>query len=228
MGRQYCQEGVLRRDSIASCTLVQCTVLYQARLGFISAMRFEETHLDIKSHISADLWRSWFSERQQLIMHMFIWFFSAIGAVASSKMTMILLAGRPAFLCFSQNLTACVCAWIWAGVQQCPHTDAVPSRNPQTAPEYRVLVAKIGVAYGLGFLFTNYSIDMMTASLAETVKSAEPILSVGLAGCLLQEGWPSSKRLLGVLLAVCGVVIASSQRGSGANALGVIAANFSS
>eukprot|EP00658_Telonema_sp_P-2_P048248 TRINITY_DN3670_c0_g1_i2.p1 TRINITY_DN3670_c0_g1~~TRINITY_DN3670_c0_g1_i2.p1 ORF type:complete len:329 (-),score=54.71 TRINITY_DN3670_c0_g1_i2:414-1400(-) len=138
-----------------------------------------------------------------LLFAVVVWYVCAVGAVTSSK-EVLRATQLPCFLCFTQNLTGCIC---------CLARSYGEATVPMSAV-YRPLVLKTGLAYALGFLLTNASIAAMRASVAETVKSIEPVSSVLLAGMCLQEGFPRPRELVGVLLAVLGVITASNSDSS--------------
>eukprot|EP00658_Telonema_sp_P-2_P048249 TRINITY_DN3670_c0_g1_i4.p1 TRINITY_DN3670_c0_g1~~TRINITY_DN3670_c0_g1_i4.p1 ORF type:complete len:186 (-),score=26.21 TRINITY_DN3670_c0_g1_i4:370-927(-) len=122
-----------------------------------------------------------------LLFAVVVWYVCAVGAVTSSK-EVLRATQLPCFLCFTQNLTGCIC---------CLARSYGEATVPMSAV-YRPLVLKTGLAYALGFLLTNASIAAMRASVAETVKSIEPVSSVLLAGMCLQEGFPRPRELVGV------------------------------
>ena len=89
------------------------------------------------------------------------------------------------------------------------------------SPE-KLTVAAIGVTYALGFLFTNTAIAIAAPSFVETVKSAEPLSTVGLAAIALGER-EGPLALLSLFPLVVGVAMASNSPSS-FSALGLILA----
>lgn len=146
-----------------------------------------------------------------------LWYLCACVAVTTSKQ-ILATTHLPAFLCLTQN----VLGWVYCRLA----TAAASGSFEPVAPAFRRLVLKIGVVYAIGFWLTNTSISSMSASLAETIKSFEPITSVALAALFLQEAAPTGTKLIGVLMAVCGVILAT-QSESTANATGVSTAALS-
>ena len=152
-----------------------------------------------------------------LLLAIALWYLCACVAVTTSKQILATIH-LPAFLCLIQNGIGCICCRLV--------TAATSSSFEPIAPAFRPLVLKIGVVYAIGFWLTNTSISMMSASLAETIKSFEPITSVALAAMFLQEAAPTGTKLVGVLMAVCGVILATHSE-STANAAGVSTAALS-
>jgi solute carrier family 35 protein E1 len=55
-------------------------------------------------------------------------------------------------------------------------------------PQAQQIVYRIAISYTFGFIFTNIAFSIVTASFAETVKSAEPLSSVFLGYFFYREG----------------------------------------
>lgn len=116
-----------------------------------------------------------------------VWYTFAVAAITTSKM-MMNMAPLPYLLCTSQFLSA-------LGAMRLLHSlgdDASGSpRQPHVAPsllpKFNTLLTQVALSYTFGFIFTNMAFSVVTASFAETVKSAEPISSVVLGYYLLGE-----------------------------------------
>ena len=116
-----------------------------------------------------------------------VWYTFAVAAITTSKM-MMNMAPLPYLLCTSQFLCA-------LGAMRLLHSlGDEPTGSPRQAhvapsllPKFNALLTQIALSYTFGFIFTNMAFSVVTASFAETVKSAEPISSVVLGYYLLGE-----------------------------------------
>eukprot|EP00658_Telonema_sp_P-2_P048245 TRINITY_DN3670_c0_g1_i1.p1 TRINITY_DN3670_c0_g1~~TRINITY_DN3670_c0_g1_i1.p1 ORF type:complete len:129 (-),score=34.32 TRINITY_DN3670_c0_g1_i1:67-453(-) len=109
-----------------------------------------------------------------LLFAVVVWYVCAVGAVTSSK-EVLRATQLPCFLCFTQNLTGCIC---------CLARSYGEATVPMSAV-YRPLVLKTGLAYALGFLLTNASI----AAMLSLIHISEPtrLLSISYAVFCLKK-----------------------------------------
>mmetsp|Transcript_27789 Transcript_27789/g.50756 ORF Transcript_27789/g.50756 Transcript_27789/m.50756 type:complete len:347 (+) Transcript_27789:64-1104(+) len=128
------------------------------------------------------------------------WYCSAVLCVTSSKVFLV-ATGMPMLLSCLQMVTS----WLWCRSLLLVQGQPLVQLHGRT----RVLVWKTASFYAMGFILTNVSISLMNASLAETIKSAEPISSVVLAALYTTEGWPSIHKLISLVPIVLGVALAS-------------------
>jgi len=120
-----------------------------------------------------------------------IWYSFAIAAVTLSKKIMMEVR-LPNLLCTAQFLSAFVATNMLEDVMGSGHSqdghlhgkEVVRRTRP---PNFTWQMAQIAVSYTFGFVFTNLAFSVVTASFAETVKSAEPISSVIMGFFVLSE-----------------------------------------
>lgn len=138
-----------------------------------------------------------------------LWYGASLIAVASAK-TVLLSVACPASLCSIQFAVALV------GARQLSLRRFGKKGAAAIGKEYLQLesaeywtVAAIGATYALGFLLTNAAIAIAAPSFVETVKSAEPLSTVGLAMVVLGER-EALVSLASLIPLVVGVAMASS------------------
>lgn len=117
-----------------------------------------------------------------------VWYSFAVGAVTLSKKIMNEVP-LPNLLCTAQFLSASVATKMLEDVTSVgtPAGASDASRRLLRPPNFNWQMAQIALSYTLGFVFTNMAFSVVTASFAETVKSAEPISSVLMGFFLLRE-----------------------------------------
>ena len=133
-----------------------------------------------------------------------IWYSFAVAAVTLSKKIMMEVQ-LPNMLCTCQFLSASIATKMLEdvmghgggggvggkgggggdGAEGTPH--AVDRSARYRLPNFTWLLAQIAVSYTFGFVLTNMAFSVVTASFAETVKSAEPISSVIMGFFVLKE-----------------------------------------
>ena len=128
-----------------------------------------------------------------------IWYSFAVAAVTLSKKIMLEVQ-LPNMLCTCQFLSASIATKMLEDVMghgggvggkggggDGAEGHAVDRSARYRLPNFTWLLAQIAVSYTFGFIFTNMAFSVVTASFAETVKSAEPISSVIMGFFVLKE-----------------------------------------
>ena len=139
--------------------------------------------------------------RFKLIACIVIWFGSSAVSTACAKVALSMLApkaGSCALTITSVQFTAAALAAVAACV--------LLRRRPPPAARELVFVS---IAYTLGFLFLNQSLNRLAASFTETVRGLEPLTSFALAWLLGARGSqlvPVTATALGIVLSIGGSV----------------------
>jgi solute carrier family 35 protein E1 len=128
-----------------------------------------------------------------------IWYLFAIGAVTMSKKIMMEVQ-LPSMLCTCQFISAAIATKMLEDVMGDSFSAHSPSqsliqdkvsvpvgRRGGRPNNFMWQMAQIALSYTFGFIFTNLAFSVVTASFAETVKSAEPISSVLMGFVVLNE-----------------------------------------
>jgi len=123
----------------------------------------------------------------------FVWYFFAVMAITTSKQIMLDVQ-LPNMLCTAQFFFALIATKLTSELMS-PNVDSSSSASSSLhksvphhlLPNFNSLLTQIAISYTLGFVFTNMAFSVVTASFAETVKSAEPISSVILGYIILNE-----------------------------------------
>jgi solute carrier family 35, member E1 len=122
----------------------------------------------------------------------FVWYFFAVMAITTSKQIMLDVQ-LPNMLCTAQFFFALVATKLTSDLMS-PNSESLLSASSlhksvphHLLPNFNSLLTQIAISYTLGFVFTNMAFSVVTASFAETVKSAEPISSVILGYIILNE-----------------------------------------
>lgn len=118
-----------------------------------------------------------------------IWYAFAVLAITTSKKIMNEVQ-LPNFLCTTQFVCALVATKFISQLTESNQNNTHKAHigiPHHLLPTFNLLVAQIALSYSLGFIFTNMAFSVVTASFAETVKSAEPISSIALGYLVLNE-----------------------------------------
>jgi len=110
-----------------------------------------------------------------------IWYSCAVAAITTTKKLMNAVP-LPFTLCTSQFCTASIACWIYKNFFSTWRSSKPIQQGAQRT------IYMISVAYTLGFVFTNVSFSIISASFAETIKSGEPLSSVFLGYIFHNEG----------------------------------------
>lgn len=140
-----------------------------------------------------------------------LWYMSAVMTVTTSKKIMNLV-GLPYLLCTTQFLVASFLTFLYTA---CWSKNLKPLQSTIST-----LVYQVSTSYTLGFVFTNVAFSIVSASFAETVKSAEPLSSILLGHMFLNEGTYWTTYL--TLIPICAGVAISSFHDESFNTLGIL------
>ena len=114
-----------------------------------------------------------------------VWYITAIGSITTSKKVMNLVP-FPFMLCTAQFGIASV---ITSFISKYTMSRKFMEKGlTLLQPQAQQIVYRIAISYTFGFIFTNIAFSIVTASFAETVKSAEPLSSVFLGYFFYREG----------------------------------------
>jgi drug/metabolite transporter (DMT)-like permease len=136
------------------------------------------------------------------------WYVSAVFAITTSKKTMNVVP-LPFLLCTTQFVVASALISVY--------TFTMNSYKPVQSA-FQTILYQISSSYTMGFVFTNMAFSIVSASFAETVKSAEPVSSVALAYYYFNEGTTLPTYL--TLIPICTGVAISCLHDDSFNLLG--------
>jgi drug/metabolite transporter (DMT)-like permease len=108
----------------------------------------------------------------------------------------------PLWLCVVQFACAAALGFMYLNVLR-------PSLRVKPAPEAMQTLTRLAFVFTLGFVFVNAGYVVVNVSLAETLRSAEPIFSVLFAKLWLREEYISSVTLLSLAPIVLGGAFSS-------------------
>ena len=134
----------------------------------------------------------------EIILLVFIWYFSAIFSIISSKSAMM-ICPAPFLLCLTQFSAASILTRLYYYYQNRNLGIVSTIKSPGTIspigsssvnkpfPKITKPVVVIAVCYTLGFILTNIAFSLSNANSVETVKAGEPISSVVLGQIFCPE-----------------------------------------
>ena len=134
-----------------------------------------------------------------------IWYISASAAIITSK-TVLMHTWAPFTLSFTQFLAAAACGFAVAWTKpRGLELLVVPAAQ-------RWSVARIAACFVAGFLFTNYSFELLAAPTVETIKTAQTVTSVLLTvvcSSATSDPMPTQWELLSMAPIILGVFLAT-------------------
>lgn len=138
-----------------------------------------------------------------LALYVAIWYASSAVCNTSARKLLTIYAPLPLWLCCAQFLVAVVALRIYLfSIKKTPPP-------PMTTPEARDIFLKVTLVYTVGFVFVNAGYLAVNVSLAETLRSAEPLFSVAFAKLMLKDEPVSTLTMATLIPIVMGGVLSS-------------------
>ena len=138
-----------------------------------------------------------------LLPYIFVWYSTSVVCNTSAKKILFLYAPIPLWVTLAQFITTLVVLRVYFVVRRIP----LPAQSTTTSSS--PVFYKLALVYTLGFVFVNSGYLAVSVSLAETLRSAEPIFSVVLAKLMLDEEYISNWTMATLVPIVLGGVLSS-------------------
>lgn len=139
-----------------------------------------------------------------LLFYIAVWYAASVVCNTSAKRLLFSYAPLPLWVSLFQFATAVLVLKLYL------HATSKSGNTGPSTPQQRSVFTQLAVAYTLGFVFVNSGYLAVTVSLAETLRSAEPLFSVLLAKLMLKDEPISLTTALTLLPIVFGGVLSSA------------------
>ena len=138
-----------------------------------------------------------------LLLYVLIWYASSAVCNTSARKILTIYAPLPLWLSTAQFLLTTVVLHVYLY-----HIKRTPP-PPLTNPDAKTVFYKVTFVYTLGFVFVNSGYLAVNVSLAETLRSAEPLFSVFFAKVMLKDEPVSTLTMITLVPIVMGGVLSS-------------------
>ncbi|KAH9246210.1 hypothetical protein BASA81_016244 [Batrachochytrium salamandrivorans] len=146
-----------------------------------------------------------------LLFYIVVWYAASVVCNTSAKRLLFSYAPLPLWVSLFQFAMAVLVLKLYLHVISKSSSSTTTATNlGLSTPNQRQVFTKLAVAYTLGFVFVNSGYLAVTVSLAETLRSAEPLFSVLLAKLMLKDEPISLLTALTLLPIVFGGVLSSA------------------
>lgn len=181
------EDGGTKDDWIHSMTPIQHNTFHPATNGSNMIGSSNGNHTGMSSmHIKSDIDGVEVAKKSLksfavVPLLVLLWYSAAVAAITTTKKLMNAVP-LPFLLCTSQFCIASIVCWLYKQFLSTWRS----SKPIQQGAQFTIYL--ISASYTLGFVFTNISFSIISASFAETIKSAEPLSSVILGYLYHNEG----------------------------------------